>query len=685
MKYLFLLFFSIGCFSQQIKNVVFLECNAAVYPDSDTKTITGKVRYDFKVNAITDSIRIDAKAMDFSNLTINNKVVAFKNNGKELVLYQGFKIGKNQLILEYAAKPKQTIYFTGKDKGTQIWTQGQGKYTSYWLPSFDDVNEKVLFKLTVTAKNNFVAIANGELKSKIIGQEYTTWRYEMCKPMSSYLVMLAIGDYQVFKSASKSKIPLENYLQSQEEDKFKFTYKASDSIFNFLEKEIGFAYPWEIYRNIPVKDFLYAGMENTTSTLFSQDFVVDESGFNDRNYVNVNAHELAHQWFGDLVTAKSGKHHWLQEGFATYYALLAEKEVFGEDYFNFQWYKNALFLDRESKSDTIPILNEKASSSSFYQKGAWALHTIREEVGAKVFQKIVSSYLKKHQYQNVETADFLKEVQLYSDFDTAKFQKIWLEDYRFPMQEAMNILKKSKFISDYLKVVSLRNTPLSDKKEKFKTILISNNYSEIKVETIHQLKSNAFADKKELLELALQTNELPVRQAVAENFNIIPVDFKEKYETLLNDKSYNTQQTAFLNLYSSFPDSRAAYLDIAQNWQGNNDKELRITFLTAYVLFKEGNILKKQNYLQELLRYTSANYQSRVRQIAIENMLALNPKNTEVLYNLVNATTHHKWQFVKFGREKIRELLKDESFILLFKELIPRLDVAEKFQLERLF
>jgi aminopeptidase N len=253
------------------------------------------------------------------------------------------------------------------------------------------------------------------------------------------------------------------------------------------------------------------------------------------------------------------------------------------------------------------------------------------------------------------------------------------------MQEAMNILKKSKFISDYLKVVSLRKTPLSDKKEKFKTILTSNNYSEIKVETIHQLKSNAFADKKELLELALQTNELPVRQAVAENFNIIPVDFKEKYETLLNDKSYNTQQTAFLNLYSSFPDSRAAYLDIAQNWQGNNDKELRITFLTAYVLFKEGNILKKQNYLQELLRYTSANYQSRVRQIAIENMLALNPKNTEVLYNLVNATTHHKWQFVKFGREKIRELLKDESFILLFKELIPRLDVAEKFQLERLF
>ena len=92
-------------------------------------------------------------------------------------------------------------------------------------------------------------------------------------------------------------------------------------------------YPWKIYRQIPVRDFLYAGMENTTSTIFSQDFVVDSIGFNDKNYINVNAHELAHQWFGDLITSQSSKHHWLQEGFATYYALLAERQLFGDDYF----------------------------------------------------------------------------------------------------------------------------------------------------------------------------------------------------------------------------------------------------------------------------------------------------------------------------------------------------------------
>ena len=94
-----------------------------------------------------------------------------------------------------------------------------------------------------------------------------------------------------------------------------------------LKKEIGVKYPWGNYKQVPVRDFLYAGMENTSATTFSSRYVVDAVGFNDRKYTNVNAHELAHQWFGDLVTAESSKHHWLQEGFATYYALFGD--VFG--------------------------------------------------------------------------------------------------------------------------------------------------------------------------------------------------------------------------------------------------------------------------------------------------------------------------------------------------------------------
>jgi aminopeptidase N len=114
-----------------------------------------------------------------------------------------------------------------------------------------------------------------------------------------------------------------------------------------------------IYKQAPVRDFLYAGMENTSATLFNTRYVVDSTGFEDRSYTNVNAHELAHQWFGNLVTAESGKHHWLQEGFATYYALLAEKEIYGEDHFYSKLYESASQLKFASRTDTIPVLNAK--------------------------------------------------------------------------------------------------------------------------------------------------------------------------------------------------------------------------------------------------------------------------------------------------------------------------------------
>jgi aminopeptidase N len=110
-------------------------------------------------------------------------------------------------------------------------------------------------------------------------------------------------------------------------------------------------------------------MENTSATVFSSRYVVDSTGFEDRNYTNVNAHELAHQWFGDLVTAQSGKHHWLQEGFATYYAALAEREIYGDDYFYSKLYETAQQIKYASRTDTIPVLNEKASSLSFIKRG----------------------------------------------------------------------------------------------------------------------------------------------------------------------------------------------------------------------------------------------------------------------------------------------------------------------------
>lgn len=695
MKYLILFLFSILSVGQQTSKVDFIKCDAFVQPNFETKSVYGEIVYEFKVLSEIDSIRIDAKNIDFKDVLINGKSVNYKNNKKELILFEGFKKGKNKVSFNYNAIPKQTIYFTGIGQGQQVWTQGQGKYTSHWLPSFDDVNEKVIFNISVSYNKNFVTISNGLLESKgtypSLSSENKIWYYKMQKPMSSYLVMMAIGDFLNKTEQSDSGVPLENYYKPVDEDKYQYTYKHSTEIFDFLEKEIGVKYPWKVYRQVPVEDFLYAGMENTSATIFAQDYVVDESGFNDRNYLNVNAHELAHQWFGDLVTAKSGKHHWLQEGFATYYALLAERKVFGDDYFYNQLYSYANRLKIAAKTDSIPVMNEKASSLSFYQKGAWALHFVKESMGKKKFKKAVKNYLKKYQYKNAETDDFLAEIKKVSNFDTELFKKVWLEDYKYPANDINFLLTKNGYLRDLLKLQSERKTSLENKYNLLKTVLESDGYFPLKIEVIYQIRSESFDKVSELFKIAMKSNDVAIRKAVAETLSKVPVSFKSEYETLLNDKSYDTKQAAFITLWKNFPEEQSNYLEIAKNWQGRNDKELRILYLTACLNY--ANVHEKDDQmasinalkaLSELKNYTSPSYESSVRQNALESFLSLYPENTEVLKNLVNATTHHKWQFTKYARDKIRELIKDEKYLKQFENLLPLLSEEEQNQLKRL-
>ena len=130
------LFFPFLIFSQQTKSVDFKTGNTDLTINSGNKTISGVVKYDFDVLSKIDTIRIDAKNMNFLSIKINNKAVDYINSGKELKLFKGFKKGKNSLTFTYSVAPKQTLYFVGEGGEKQIWTQGQGKYTSHWLPSF---------------------------------------------------------------------------------------------------------------------------------------------------------------------------------------------------------------------------------------------------------------------------------------------------------------------------------------------------------------------------------------------------------------------------------------------------------------------------------------------------------------------------------------------------------------------
>ncbi len=670
--------------AQQSKMVDFLTCNSSIAFDVKEKKISGRVKYEFEVTGKPDTIYFDARNMQFSDVKINGKKVKWLSSATRLKLFKGYKKGNNRVEFNYTAQSKQALYFVPDGDAVQIWTQGQGKYTSHWLPSFDDVNEKVVFNTEVTFDSSYEVIANGQLKSRNDSNGRTTWSYQMEKPMSSYLLMLAVGRFDKHQEVSASGTPMEFYFRPDDAPKYEPTYRYSRRIFDFLERETGIKYPWKIYRHVPALDFLYAGMENTTSTIFSQDFVVDSIGFNDRTYINVNAHELAHHWFGDLVTAQSSRHHWLQEGFATYYALLAERELFGEDHFQHELYDMAERLQQASKTDTIPILNEKASTLSFYQKGAWALHVLRENIGGEAFRKAVKSYIEKYAYKTATTDDFIAEVNKVSTYDTTGWKKRWLESPGFEVTEALSLLGKNEFMQLYLKVGELADKRFAEKKPIFMQILQSDQFYPVKEEVIFQMAEVPWEDKKELIIYAMQTNDVKLRQAVARTLSKIPPGFEEQYITLLNDKSYVTREIALNLLCSRLPARKSEFLDKSDTWVGFNDKNLRILWLALAVSAEGYRPSEKENYYSELQSYAMPGYESSIRENAMANLIYLGRPDSVLLRNLVSATLHHKWQFAKFGRDNIRKLLKKEGYRAQFEALLTTLPEPEKKKLEQL-
>lgn len=684
MRYLFI-FLSAFTFAQQSQSVDFKTIDASIGINPIKRNVIGKVTYTFEVKNATDTIKIDAVRMAFSNVRINEAVVPYKSNNKNLFLYKGFKVGTNVLKIDYEAIPSQGMYFVNwedisnlkkfEDMQGQVWTLGQGKENSHWIPSFDDKNEKVIFNLDISFQKSFEVVSNGTLIDKNEKGDYINWKYNMAEPMSSCQLMLAIGHFNKKEIVSSSGIPMEFYYEKDDSKRVEPTYRYSKRLFEFFEKELEVPYRWANYKEVPVKNFIYSGKGNTMVTLFSRTYMVDSIGFVDRNYVNLNANLIVRQWLDDFVTASDEKDKMLQEQFAAYYALLAEKDIFGENYF----YNELLQIYSKLNSGTV----DETNSDYMLQKGILALHYIRDTVGRARFNATVKHFLVQSNWLNCTFDEFLKELSINSSFNNAFFKKKWLESTVLPHQEIETMLEKNTFAKQYFQ---LKKEPLSITEDKAKILEIFKDtlvYYPIKTELVYQSVSVPNDKKEYLLSAALKTKDIKIRQSVAFIVKSIPEGLKPEYETLLDDKSYKTQQYALVNLWTQFPENQYKYLKLSAEWEGFLDKNLRIEHLfLAYLTIKNQD--SKFKIYRELLEYTQNNFDTDVRQNAIEKLLLLDMNTEAVFLGLANGTCSYQKSFNKFSKDTIRRLLKDYNNKVIFIKIRGELGIRERTQLQML-
>lgn len=404
--------------------------------DAPKGIVYGTVTHVFRVLQPTvDSVELDAIKIRISSVQLGSRQIRYRSTDTSVIAYFTPALRwdtYDSLTLAYEATPRKGIYFIGWNDPSnrmrkQIWTQGQGIDNRHWIPMYDEMNDKMITETITTFDGTYEVLSNGTRVGVSSNADGTkTWHYRMTRPHASYLLMLAIGNYAITERRSASGVPIYLYSYPEYPERIDPTYMYSVESMDFLESEIGVPYPWESYSQVPVADYIFGAMENTTATIFGDFSQTDRRAWLDRSYVGTNVHELTHQWFGDLVTARSQKSVWLQESFATFYPHLFTRRVpalGGED--GYQWGRRGMHRSAlaAGEKDRLPIVHPSSGSARIYPKGASVLDMMSYVFGDSALRRVIRHYTMRHMYQNVETNDLYQSFQ-----DTLGVSPEWFFD-----------------------------------------------------------------------------------------------------------------------------------------------------------------------------------------------------------------------------------------------------------------
>ncbi|MCX6567903.1 MAG: M1 family aminopeptidase, partial [Candidatus Aminicenantes bacterium] len=315
----------------------------------------------------------------------------------------------------------------------QINTYSWPEDARHWFPCFDSPNDKASSEITATVRAGWKVLSNGKLvgvvEDKAAGT--TTWHWLQAEPHPTYCIMLAAGPFEVIAD-SLGTIPVNYWVYKKDVPDAPRSFRKTPRMIEFFGKTLGFAYPWAKYDQVCVAGS-GGGMEATTATILGHSTIHDERADQDFSSEGLVAHELAHMWWGDLVTERAWTDVWLSESFATYSEYLWTRYDKGED-------EGALNLEdkrssylEEARNDYIrPIVFDRfdqpwqVMDGHSYPKGATVLHMLRFVMGDPAFFRTLSKFLERFAFASADTHDFMTTVKDVAGENLDWFFEQWL-------------------------------------------------------------------------------------------------------------------------------------------------------------------------------------------------------------------------------------------------------------------
>ncbi len=373
-------------------------------------------------------LEFDTVDLDIEDVKLSlGKISSFENTGRKLIinLDKALKMSENLTVsIRYSAEPRRGLYFIGPDKyypdrPIQAWTQGEDEDSRYWFPCYDYPNDRATSEMIATVPSKYTVISNGVLveTKEEKAKETKTCRWKQDIPHSSYLTSLVVGEFSLVKE-KVDDVELQYYVPKGREEDAKRSFEKTPKMIRFFGDYFGVKYPYPKYAQVTVSDFIFGGMENISATTLTERTLHDRRAHLDFSSDDLVSHELAHQWWGDLITCRDWSHGWLNEGFATYSETLFKEEDLGKDEAShFIMREFDTYVEEDSERYRRPIVSRTYIDPTdlfdrhLYQKGGLVLHTLRYYLGEELFQKGLRNYANTFREKVVETSDFRRAME----------------------------------------------------------------------------------------------------------------------------------------------------------------------------------------------------------------------------------------------------------------------------------
>ena len=327
---------------------------------------------------------------------------------------------------------------------TQLWTQGEAEDNRRWFPTWDYPNDRMTFTIGLTLPDSLVSTSNGVLVSQESagdGLRTDTWRLDQTQV--PYLASLSVGPYAVVEEdyvrPDSSVVPLAYLVEPAYEDEVEAIFGETDDMLRVFEDFLMTPYPWPNYKQVAVRDFTAGGMENTTTTTLFEGIQTDDRARLDYDGRDLIAHELAHQWFGDLVTTRNWANLALNESFASYLEYVYREKTRGLDA-----EQEAAYTDRQAYLQQAEALRRPIIWYGYdnpgqlfdrhtYQKGGQILRLLRFELGDQDFRRGLQAFLEDYAFETAEMDDLRRSMEQTTGRNLERFFGQWFESPGHPV------------------------------------------------------------------------------------------------------------------------------------------------------------------------------------------------------------------------------------------------------------